>query len=89
MNFCTLGVCMAHYILHTQWLAFRTLLLSDDVVLNPVPESFTFCTWNLNSITAHDFYGSVLLKHAIMTLLALLKPTLAPPLMKKKWVYIN
>ena len=29
-----------------QWLAFRTLLLSGYVEMNPGPETFDFCTWN-------------------------------------------
>ena len=47
--------CITCYTLHTQWLVFRTLLLSGDVEINPGPETLDFCTWNLNSITAHDF----------------------------------
>ena len=42
-------------ILHTQWLVFKTLLLSGDIEINPGPETLDFCTWNLNSITAYDF----------------------------------
>ena len=43
--------------LHTScaMVGFRTILLSDDIESNPVPETLDFCTWNLNSITAHDF----------------------------------
>ena len=47
--------CMTGYILHTQWLVFRTVLLSGDLETNPGPETLDFCTWNLNSITAYDF----------------------------------
>ena len=47
--------CMTCNILHTQWLVFKTLLLCGDVEIKPSPETRDFCTWNLNSITAHDF----------------------------------
>ena len=47
--------CLTCYTLHAQWLVFRTILLSGDVESNPGPETLDFCTWNLNSITAHDF----------------------------------
>ena len=30
-------------------------MLSGDIETNPVPDTLNFCTWNLNSITAHDF----------------------------------
>ena len=38
-----------------QWLVFRVILLSGDVETNPGPETLDFCTWNLNSIIAHDY----------------------------------
>ena len=40
-----------------QWITHGTILLSGDVERNPGPNlsTFNFCTWNLNSITAHDF----------------------------------
>ena len=47
--------CVACSVLHIKWLVFRTILLSGDVETNPGPETLDFCTWNLNSITAHDF----------------------------------
>ena len=47
--------CRTCYVLHTQWLVFKTLLLCGDVEINPGPETLDFCTWNLNSITAYDF----------------------------------
>ena len=47
--------CMTCDLLHKQWLVFRVILLSGDVEMNPGPETLNFCTWNLNSITAHDF----------------------------------
>ena len=51
--------CMTCNILHTQWLVFRTILLSGDVETNPGSETLDFCCWNLNSITAHDFFVSL------------------------------
>ena len=47
--------CITCYTLHTQWLVFRTILLSGDVEINPGPDTLNFCAWNLNSIAAHDF----------------------------------
>ena len=47
--------CLTCNTLHTQWLVFRTILLSGDVETNPGPETLDFCCWNLNSITAYDF----------------------------------
>ena len=47
--------CLLCNTLHSQWLVFRTILLSGDIEMNPGPETLDFCTWNLNSITAHDF----------------------------------
>ena len=47
--------CVACSALHLQWLEFRTILLSGDIEINPGAETFDFCTWNLNSINAHDF----------------------------------
>ncbi len=43
--------------LHAQWTVYRTILLSGDIETNPGPPfgSFNFCSWNLNSICAHDF----------------------------------
>lgn len=52
--FCT--ACLAYCALHIKWLAFRTILLSGDIEKNPGPETLDFCTWNLNSITAYDYY---------------------------------
>ena len=47
-----------------QWVIFRSILLSGDVEENPGPDSgtFKFCTWNLNSIVAHDFFCVSLLE---------------------------
>ena len=47
--------CVVCYALHIGWLFLRTILLSGDVEINPGPESFDFCCWNLNSITTYDF----------------------------------
>ena len=47
--------CVACCSLHMQWLVFRVILLSGDVETNPGPETLDFCTWNLNSIIAHDY----------------------------------
>ena len=54
--------CITCYTLHTQWLIFRTILLSGDVETNPDPETLEFCCWNLNSITAYDFLRVSLLE---------------------------
>ena len=54
--------CRACYILHTQWLVFKTLRLCGDIEINPDPETFDFCTWNLNSITAYDFLRVTLME---------------------------
>ena len=51
--------CVACCSLHMQWLVFRVILLSGDVETNPGPETLDFCTWNLNSIIAHDYYESL------------------------------
>ena len=52
--YASLSLC---YELHLQWLTHNTILLSGDVESNPGPNihTFNFCTWNLNSLTAHDF----------------------------------
>ena len=49
---------------YTQWITFKSILLSGDVEENPGPDSgiFKFCTWNLNSIVAHDFFRVSLLE---------------------------
>ena len=47
--------CVACCSLQMQWLVFRVILLSGDVETNPGPATLNFCTWNLSSITAHDF----------------------------------
>ena len=55
--------CVTFYTLHTQWLVFRTILLSGDVEINPGPETLNFCTWKLKSITAYDFLRFPLWRH--------------------------
>ena len=50
-----LSTLLLSTLLHSQWLVFRTILLSGDIEMNPGPETLDFCTWNLNSIIAHDF----------------------------------
>ena len=47
------------------------LMLSDDVEINPGPssnckESFSICHWNLNSISAHDYFKLFCLKAYII-----------------------
>ena len=54
--------CIAYDTLLAQWWVFRVILLSGDVELNPGPETLNFCTWNLNSIAAHDFLRVSLLE---------------------------
>ena len=36
--------------------------MSGDIEQNPGPDSLNFCTWNLNSISAHDFLRVSLLE---------------------------
>ena len=50
-------VCLTCHTLCVQWLTYRSTLLSGDVEMNPGPshECLSFCSWNLNSICAHDF----------------------------------
>ena len=43
-------------------LSFRDILLSGEVETNPGPETLEFCSWNLNSIIAHDFLRVSLLE---------------------------
>ena len=54
-------VCMVGYTLHSHWV-FRAILLSGDVETNPGPDTLGFCSWNLNSIIAHDFLRISLLE---------------------------
>ena len=46
-------VCITCYILHLQWLVFRTILLSGDIETNPGPELWIFAVGT--SITAFNF----------------------------------
>ena len=34
---------------------FQNSILSREIETNPGPETLNFCTWNLNSISAHEF----------------------------------
>ena len=54
---CAYVLCQTCHLLHLQWFFLNSILLSGDVELNPGPNTsmFSFCSWNLNSITAHDF----------------------------------
>ena len=51
--------CITCYTLHTQWLIFRTILLSGDVETNPGPETLDFCCWNLIALLCMTFYESL------------------------------
>ena len=50
-------VCQTCCLLYLQWITFSSILLSGDIEPNPGPNTsmFSFCSWNLNSICAHDF----------------------------------
>ena len=37
--------CLLCSTLHSEWLVFRTILLSGDIEMNPGPETFDFCTY--------------------------------------------
>ena len=54
-------VCMVGYTLHSHWV-FREILISGGVETNPGPDALSFCSWNLNSIIAHDFLRISLLE---------------------------
>ena len=47
-----------------RWTAYTYTLLSGDIEINPGPDkaTFSFCSWNLNSICAHDFMRISLLE---------------------------
>ena len=47
--------CIVCYMLCIRWSIFRSILLIGDIEVNPGPDTLSFCCWNLNSITAHDF----------------------------------
>ena len=51
------ATCLICHTLHLQWTTYLTILRSGDIETNPGPEhsTFNFCSWNLNSIFAHDF----------------------------------
>ena len=50
-------ICLIFYTLWMQWTIYKSILLSGDIETNPGPDkaTFSFCSWNLNSICAHDF----------------------------------
>ncbi len=45
------------FLLYLQWTTYCSLLLSGYIESNAGPNNsiFSFCSWNLNSICAHDF----------------------------------
>ena len=51
------ATCLICHTLHLQWTTYQTILRSGDIETNPGPEhsTFNFCSWNLNSICAHNF----------------------------------
>ena len=46
------------HLLYLQWFFVNAIPFRDDVELSPRPNTsmFSFCSWNLNSTTAHDFF---------------------------------
>ncbi len=53
-------LCEFANLLFLQWVQSQLILHSNDIEKNPGPvprmgNCFNFCTWNLNSISAHDF----------------------------------
>ena len=47
------------------WVTLLTILLSNDVEKNPgdfINGFFSFCNWNLNSLSKDDFYRVQLLE---------------------------
>ena len=50
-------ICLIFDTLWMQWTIYKSILLSGDIETNPGPDkaTFSFCSWNLNSICAHDF----------------------------------
>ena len=46
------------YILQLQLLTFKHILLRTDIEKNPGHDEgmFKFCAWNLNSLSAHDYF---------------------------------
>ena len=51
------AICLVCYTLHLHWTTHKAIMMSGDVETNPGPDhsTFSFCSWNLNSICAHDF----------------------------------
>ena len=52
------------YMLYLQWTIHKHILLSVDIEKNPGPdrETLQFCSWNLNSISAHEYIRASLLE---------------------------
>ena len=52
------------YMLYLQWTIYKHVLLSVDIEKNPGPdrETLKFCSWNLNSISAHEYIRVSLLE---------------------------
>ena len=50
--------------LYLQWTIYKHVLLSVDIEKNPGPdqETLKFCSWNLNSINAHEYIRVSLLE---------------------------
>ena len=49
-------ICLTSHTLYLQWITYK-ILLCGDIETNPGPinDTISFCSWNLNSICAHDF----------------------------------
>ena len=61
---CIFIICITCHILQLQWLIFKHILLSVDIEKNPSPDqgTFKFCSWNLNSLSAHDYFRASLIE---------------------------
>ena len=57
-------ICLIFNTLWMQWTIYKSILLIGDIEANPGPDKATlsFCSWNLNSICAHDFTRVSLIK---------------------------
>ena len=57
-------VCSVYSTLYLQWITNKTIAMSGDVEINPGPHhsTFSFCSWNLNSICVHNFARVSLIK---------------------------
>ena len=56
--------CPIRNFLFLLWMVYKENIESGDIETNPGPINglFIFCTWNLNSISAHDFIHVSLLQ---------------------------